>query len=485
MHRALLVSEVLLEIFVYLSQSPSTKVLVGCTESLTRKSLAALARTCKTFHEPAMDLLWANIHGLRPLLGCVPRLHPMIYDTGIKYSWSQRVGPLAEHEFHQFLHHSARVRNMSISEPNNNYFHLLTALPIETCLFPGLLSLSWIVQCTNTRILHFFLSPTLRRYCVSDLRVHSDMEYIGTSCAALEALTVLKDSDTAQLSETVRSCKRLKHLQCPPLDSGVWKHLSTIPTLLTVRIVASHIFRYPLDQNKLDFAPFVNLTSLSFHGGKVAAIITIIQHSEFPSLKEFAMHVRVLPWEEAEQLFRALSQCKACQTIEHISISSHDRIQEHSSNSMTAIRHFMCFTQLRTLRLSACCSMYLDNDLLLEAMSSWPHIRTLLFADRHPCPPTVTFRGLFAALSRCPHLQDLLMFIDARNIDIDPETESFQHTSLQSLRVGAFEEPDAEAVARIIFSKLPCINWVGCGGGHPQLWHDVNSRLKSLKKQSP
>jgi hypothetical protein len=51
------------------------------TKSLLRKSLAALAVTCKAFSEPAMDLLWADIDQLEPLLGCVTRLHPLIYSN--------------------------------------------------------------------------------------------------------------------------------------------------------------------------------------------------------------------------------------------------------------------------------------------------------------------------------------------------------------------------------------------------------------------
>jgi len=50
-------------------------------------------------------------------------------------------------------------------------------------------------------------------------------------------------------------------------------------------------------------------------------VTTLMQHSEFPSLKEFRLGVRDLRWEEAEQLFHALSQCKACQTLEHVFIA--------------------------------------------------------------------------------------------------------------------------------------------------------------------
>ncbi|KAG2119380.1 hypothetical protein DEU56DRAFT_836666, partial [Suillus clintonianus] len=56
-----------------------------------KKTLAALARTCKTIHEPAMDELWANIDGLEPSLGCVTRLHPVIYPRTKKVSPESRV----------------------------------------------------------------------------------------------------------------------------------------------------------------------------------------------------------------------------------------------------------------------------------------------------------------------------------------------------------------------------------------------------------
>jgi hypothetical protein len=78
-------------------------------------------------------------------------------------------------------------------------------------------------------------------------------------------------------------------------------HLSTIPTLLEVKIFASRNIRCPLDN--LNFATFLNLTALSFRGIEVAAVCTLIHHFEFPSLKEFEMYAHILPWAEAEQLF--------------------------------------------------------------------------------------------------------------------------------------------------------------------------------------
>ncbi|KAG2082841.1 uncharacterized protein F5147DRAFT_802824, partial [Suillus discolor] len=357
------------------------------------------------------------------------------------------VDPLVEHEFHQFLRHSARVRNITILS-TSNYFHLLTTLPIKTCVFPNLRSLSWLVLCTEIGDLRFFLPPTLRRCYVSE-ELHLDMKYIGPRCPDMEEFIVHGGSSGVRLSETLRSCKRLRHLQCPPFDSAAWMHLSTIPTLLEVKIYTLRMINvhYPLDN--LDFATFLHLTTLSLSGGiEAASAVAIIQHFKFPSFKEFEM-----------------------------------RVHEHTSDSLMAVRQFFCFKELRTLKLYFHRPIYFDDDLFFEAMTNWPHIHSLSLVNWDSSPATVTFRGLFAALRLCPQLQDLQVLVDARNIDIEPEVESFQHTSLRYLTVDScgLEAVNVETVARIIYSMLPAVNRVMCGV--PRLWHDVNKHLDMLRNK--
>jgi hypothetical protein len=98
------------------------------------------------------------------------------------------------------------------------------------------------------------------------------------------------------------------------------------------------------------------------------------------------------------------------------------------------------------------------DEVLLEAMSSWPHIEHLQLGDSEcdELANTVTFRGLFAGLLRlCPHLHTLRVSIDAANIDVDPKAEVFQHPTLHTLDLGLSRIRDAEVVASIIFSALP------------------------------
>ncbi|KAG1831504.1 hypothetical protein EV424DRAFT_1342876 [Suillus variegatus] len=171
----------------------------------------------------------------------------------------------------------------------------------------------------------------LRRCSVSEVQL--DMKYIGARCPDMEEFTVHEDSNRAQLSETLRSCKRLRRLQCPPFDSAAWMHLSTIPTLLEVKIYTPRTIHYPLDN--LDFATFLHLTTLSLSGAiEAASAVAIVQHFKFPSLKEFGM------------LFAALRLCPQLQDLQ-VSIDTRNIVIKPEVESFQHI-------SLRNLTIDSC-----------------------------------------------------------------------------------------------------------------------------------
>jgi len=120
--------------------------------------------------------------------------------------------------------------------------------------------------------------------------------------------------------------------------------------------IQDHDTYHRLDWENLYFARFLNLNTLDLCVRTCTDAIAVMQHSEFPSLKEFSLYFGDLPWAGAEQLFRALSQCKASQTLERIDMvlcdqeakDDEDTIEERS---LTAVKQFLCFTHLQTLRL--------------------------------------------------------------------------------------------------------------------------------------
>jgi hypothetical protein len=83
----MLVPEIILEIFCHVHHQVFNPLAPSETTDemqLAQKSMVALATTCRTFHEPAMDFLWTDLDGIEPLLGCVTRLHAVIYPIGTK-----------------------------------------------------------------------------------------------------------------------------------------------------------------------------------------------------------------------------------------------------------------------------------------------------------------------------------------------------------------------------------------------------------------
>jgi hypothetical protein len=69
MHVCLLPTEILLHIFTI--DIPIAKCY-NWTPPASCAQLAVLARTCRKFKEPALDILWEHIAGFRPLISCLP-----------------------------------------------------------------------------------------------------------------------------------------------------------------------------------------------------------------------------------------------------------------------------------------------------------------------------------------------------------------------------------------------------------------------------
>lgn len=371
---------------------------------------------------------------------------------------------------------------------SNRLLHLFSDIPVMLYDFPRLISLT-----ISTRYLNFLLSHTLHHHHLAT--ANEDLPSIVTRFAALERLSIITpdtidavDSTAdalSRISDVVRLCKQLVTLSCPLFDWAAWRHISNLSTLTRVDVgdtLTDATPPSPLERDITNFSPFSNVTALSFllHGAAYA--ITVIQHSQFPSLKEFKLDLSVLSSPEAEQLFRALSKCKACETLEkNFVYSLRHEYNDPQTNSLSVIPYLLCFTQLRTLDL-ACYDfcINLDDDILLEAVSAWPHMRNLEIEDLRFDYSPITFRGIFTMLRLCPQLDTLRISIDTTTVDIDPDVEPAQHTSLRILELNSpgHQIPNAEALAHIIFSCLPRINWVQC---EESKWDEVNMHLKSLK----
>jgi hypothetical protein len=108
-------------------------------------------------------------------------------------------------------------------------------------------------------------------------------------------------------------------------------------------------------------------------------------------------------------------------------------------------------------------------------------MRSLRLTDRSRRQPSVTFGGLSAALRLCLHLHTLYLAVDAVNIDIDPEAEQFQRTSLKSLYLLFSPIEDAKVVARVVSLMFPFVDEVVANTEVIPTWIAVNDYLRSSK----
>lgn len=76
-HHALFVPEIVRLIFGFVQawdeENPAGECIGFVTATGGKRSLAYLARTCRFFHEPAIDALWMNLESIDPLIKLLPR----------------------------------------------------------------------------------------------------------------------------------------------------------------------------------------------------------------------------------------------------------------------------------------------------------------------------------------------------------------------------------------------------------------------------
>ncbi|KAI1788328.1 hypothetical protein LXA43DRAFT_925115 [Ganoderma leucocontextum] len=161
--KALLCQEILLEIFEYLSPgSPDTRAFprqkAGRREA--QRSLARLARVCRAFSAPALNVLWRVTDDLIHLLSILPSFKLVRHKT---YAFTRNA---TDAEWEHFLEHTQRIREIytdtkkSISP--SVWTFLSRRLPQGQGLLPRLHRLDAFDVAASEHGRIFLLSPTIR-----------------------------------------------------------------------------------------------------------------------------------------------------------------------------------------------------------------------------------------------------------------------------------------------------------------------------------
>ncbi|KAK6971689.1 hypothetical protein R3P38DRAFT_3495928 [Favolaschia claudopus] len=196
------------------------------------RALAALARTCKYFHEFAQNELWKDQDGILNVIRCMPKdLWDFEYDlwrnrTSLK--WNREVRPT---DWDRVSKNAARVQSLTIKD--SEYPRLTTAYEMLSRGVPGgwflpnLQLLCWNDYLGDVPYINLFLGPRLT--CIEFKKIHDDrcptaLETLAQTHPQLESVTVegvttrAEDEDRMRLREFIRQLPHLQNLKVHYID---------------------------------------------------------------------------------------------------------------------------------------------------------------------------------------------------------------------------------------------------------------------------
>ncbi|KAJ6522494.1 hypothetical protein DFH09DRAFT_1286808 [Mycena vulgaris] len=452
MHRCLQILEILEETFVHF----------GYPESADSKALVTLARTCKRFQNPALDILRQRQETLMNLLRCLP-------EDALDRTATQTprfLRSLVAADWNRPREYTHRVKEFVASHWSSSMAEILPALAEifpSSSFLPNLVRLEWDGQ--DQRRVQLFcrrispLSDWARKYHGTLKEVEIGLMLLpggrvgataGVKMCALvrelrevESLKIQQELDHESLVH-VAKLKTMRIPSVPSLevdalassDVGTWfpnlqvVHIESISPSLTV-----HFLRRSAD------APFENM-SLVFYPYASPG--------------------------EMELLAPTLTSCERAHPALHsLKFLNHSHVDDEPCDRRTftsqSLRTLYCFQNLCQLHLAFWRGCDFDDEDLTNLACAWSHLTVLVLQNGTRVseePPRVTFHSLLALAAHCPHLESLEIDFDSRNVPshtTEDGSSLIRQTSLKSLDVlhSAILEADVSRIADCLSTLFP------------------------------
>ncbi|EIW81824.1 hypothetical protein CONPUDRAFT_164584 [Coniophora puteana RWD-64-598 SS2] len=488
MHRVLTIHELIQHIFGCLNDHFS-----NVTGSGNERTLSALARTCQTFKEPALNVLWEKIASLDPLIKCLPK-DAWKVEEDPEAGWMQQrfmpifARPLTEGDWLIIREYAPRVRRFCMTGLHRSYSDVMFELSLASRdmhpLFPNLKHLEWISMPSDFRpYLRMFLPAALESltYIISSRDEGradiSMLAAIGTFCPGLKEVTV-DFSDVAEggveaFSRSVGCWKDLTILRCGWMTDAALIHIASSPTLRKLSITLPSVTSFRDVRSQIEGEAFKNLTTLRAIAVNLDVFTAFATHMEL-SLVDVTLWIVENDFSEsAKDSFMALASGSRSLLSLHVAsyddsaiLTSSDYF--HAVHGRTAtistFEPLFKFQQLRVLDLSVRCSLKLDDHDVIELAHSFPLLEGLLLNADYGwgVPSSVTFIGLSSVVNICPKLNKLAIEFDATAASLDLNQPTSNATSpnatIRTLLIGNSQIDDPIVAARALFTIFPNLN---------------------------
>ncbi|KAG9312052.1 hypothetical protein JVU11DRAFT_7333 [Chiua virens] len=505
MHLVLCLEEILLNIFGH------------CHDS----SLVKLARTCRTFKEPALDVLWNALIDLTPLVRCLPK--SLWVQSGDLYSFKRH---LKEAEWHIILGYTRRVRGLHLIEGSPGLawscVKELSKPPPSTVIFPKLsnLQLLWhSLQKIAPFIQHLANSELKRLFLAQPRYLRDVVDAFGEGSPNVEGFWFLArtphyaaNTHTDTISKALCRWTKLTSVSCSAINLTVetLSHLSR----RNLRYLAfcpddavNHMQSTPSGTPMLSFSP---LSELSLSSQSLTSIGRFFDYVHFPGLEILCLALHSRPTMPAfESFFMALRGACGLDTLKTFTLEvvdsgddedegehedwnededdsedededydesedDEDNEEDQSSNAsfvrdstpfsitFQCISPLTAFENLRSVTFDTPSPVDLNEQQFLLLASSWPRLEK--FSVGESCESSViTPGGFLQLLERCRLLRKLDIMFDTRGYEEILQGHPWRGLTMPegasiSLLHSSIEEESVEALG-IFFHVAPFPNF--------------------------
>lgn len=448
MHRALFIDEILYAIFR--QRGPQLPSEYHSEQRLSGTDLVALARTCRVFKEPALDVLWRELNDSTALVRCLPDICCLkgsdptysvrhLLSIGVATHHTQTYvfeRKLGEAERDIIKGYTRRIRGLRIFRP---------IPPIDSQSFADLcLPSSTDPLFPNLRRLHLDITdesfPLIRHVAVRELRwlslrilasnvalCENTLDALGTNCPNLEEIIVFEFCPSFRIDRIVtgqiRYWRRLRALVCPQysLSIDTLTHLSHVHGLTELAFTLSDAFTNPIaiPDHVLHF-PALRMLQVSVES--IAIIPQLFTSLLLPAVK----YLTVLCYHSSpsEHAIRSLSAAlaKSCSSSLDIHLSL---MQIPSLNVVTQDAgrpvltpedvHPLLALNLASIIIDLNCIIDLNDSDLLGLASACPRLSSLAVNNTYGwAAPGITPTCLIQILQRC-RLSDVCIALDTQH----------------------------------------------------------------------
>ncbi|KAH7913663.1 hypothetical protein BJ138DRAFT_1124160 [Hygrophoropsis aurantiaca] len=499
MHRCLSIQEIIFHIFwdIYddstsVSRPPTTFKLFDLDRKQTRpdyRTLARLARTCQTFKEPALDVLWSRMETLNPLAQCLPVTKRKTTHRGT----IELISPIFPNGWSKIQKYACRIHVLGSTSSSKPPFGTLTLDLIHALgsflPLPNLRILYWRSNPEAAEyypVIRYLLSPSIRSIYISQ-RTYTAVQQtiiatIGSLSPNLEQLVCCFYGASAgdgsalfqSISVGVQNLPRFRQLKVDNVGySSSLQDIALLPHL--ERLVFGILPEDHLpDTPPKQLSVFSSLKAIKLKALNISRCSRFLSGIQAPVLTQLTLDLASLPFARQLQDWFSLIEAQFSPEMIKILTINVDTFARTPCDfhicSLITFKPLLSLSRLTHLRFASLDTSGLDDDNIKEIASSFPNLQAVYLGTKIyvNSSPKTTLEGLINLLARCPQLQGVGLMLDVTIIDpiaLQKLSRGVVNTAITKLDVGASRIDDPDRVSLILSAVLPRLKAVENEGG--------------------